>query len=439
MKNLGLSPHQKIWCGDLSLKNYLIFVCLVSFVLVVSGCQTITKTEYVPVQSATFVKGPYLLYPNNNTSMTIMWQTDITPESSTIEWGTTTAYESSAAVTPESTNLFSYTITGLNPGTRVFYKVTVDVESYASHFFTAPPSSATSLSFYAYGDTRSFLDLPPQWQNDVVTAMLQDMALGESNRQTFVVDSGDLVMWGLSEESWRIDRFNRDFPNLTSFFSKFPTMVTTGNHETYHWWDETFTEDLANAGKLVRKYYPFSMLADPNRNYYSFDYGPVHFTVLDQYTLLYGISGQGYDWEAANNTGQFAWLKQDLQNTTKPWKIVAFHEPAWTAVQGYGFTGNNLVMQQYYGPVFEQYGVKVVVQGHIHYYSRCATEEIQYLTLGGGGAELEDFVDPSAPAFVTGESQTYHFARFDVLNNNSLKVTVINKDGGVIDSFTVTQ
>ena len=88
---------------------------------------------------------------------------------------------------------------------------------------------------------------------------------------------------------------------------------------------------------------------------------------------------------------------------------------------------------------FKQEGVKVVIQGHVHFYSRCATEEIQYLTLGGGGAELTDVVETDAPAFVTGEAFVYHFARFDIVDNNTMNVSVINKDGSTIDSFSVTQ
>ena len=115
-----------------------------------------------------------------------------------------------------------------------------------------------------------------------------------------------------------------------------------------------------------------------------------------------------------------------------------FHEPAWTAQKAIGFYGNNQAMRDYYCPVFKQEGVKVAVQGHLHYYSRCATDEIEYLTLGGG-TKLFDAIETDAPAFVTGESGTNHFARFDVIDNHSMKVTIINKDNTVMDSFTVNQ
>jgi len=79
------------------------------------------------------------------------------------------------------------------------------------------------------------------------------------------------------------------------------------------------------------------------------------------------------------------------------------------------------------------------VQGHVHFYARCATGEVQYLTLGGGGAELTNALQTDAPAFVTGESYTYHFARFDVVDDNTMNVTVMDRNNRVMDSFTVTQ
>jgi hypothetical protein len=43
--------------------------------------------------AAILQKGPYLIYPDTNTEMTVLWQTDETPGNSMVEWGTTTAYE----------------------------------------------------------------------------------------------------------------------------------------------------------------------------------------------------------------------------------------------------------------------------------------------------------------------------------------------------------
>lgn len=111
-----------------------------------------------------FRKGPYLVYPGNNTSMTVMWQTYETPVRSTIEWGYTEHY-AEGKVTIFENNMgkdghqFSYTIKGLPHNTRIHYRVTVGGQFYSSSFKTAPHDSDTSLSFYAYGDTILYPDI----------------------------------------------------------------------------------------------------------------------------------------------------------------------------------------------------------------------------------------------------------------------------------------
>ena len=423
-------------------KHFLFLLLWLGMMLIINGCGTAVKTTPVDTDT-TLSKGPYLIYTNNNTSMTVTWQTNRTPSSSscTMQWGPTTNYGQQATVfensSAENMHQFFYTITGLNPAQRIYYKVTAGSVSYQSSFVTAPNSSATATTFYAFSDSQSFFYDPPEPFNSIAAAILRDSLSG--NRQTFVAGAGDFAFFGMDEDSWMNDYFNRNYPELAKFQSLFPMLGAIGNHETYHYSNLNYIIDSPNAGKLLRKYWPYSFLPDANRSYYSFDYGPIHFCVLDQYTLLDGVSGHTFSWEAENNTGQFAWMKQDLQNTTRPWKIVMFHEPAWTAQKAIGFYGNNQVMRDYYCPVFKQEGVKVAVQGHLHYYSRCATEEIQYLTLGGGGSKLFDLIETDAPAFVTGESGVYHFARFDVVDNHTMQVSVINKDNEVLDSFTVNQ
>ena len=105
-------------------------------------------------------KGPYLIYPDTTNSMTVMWQTTTTPDSATISWRPESGRWTAPVTVSESgsgkdQHLFTYTITGLPVNKIVSYKVTVNNHNYEGSFRTAPDSSATSLSFYAYGDTRS--------------------------------------------------------------------------------------------------------------------------------------------------------------------------------------------------------------------------------------------------------------------------------------------
>ena len=84
-------------------------------------------------------KGPYLMYEGTNTSMTVLWQTDLT-ESNVIRWGTDTGYSTGQATSTEyeADHQHKYLITGLQPGTRYYYQID---EYDSGSFQTAPPAT----------------------------------------------------------------------------------------------------------------------------------------------------------------------------------------------------------------------------------------------------------------------------------------------------------
>lgn len=86
---------------------------------------------------------------------------------------------------------------------------------------------------------------------------------------------------------------------------------------------------------------------------YSFDYGPGHFVSLDSNSYLNPAAVRG-------------WLEKDLLATKQPWKFVCFHAPAFhTSPQHYSEQKMRLLQ-----PTFENCGVDVVFNGHVHNYQR---------------------------------------------------------------------
>ncbi|MFH1683686.1 MAG: metallophosphoesterase family protein [Candidatus Margulisiibacteriota bacterium] len=382
---------------------------------VLTGCE---ETLILPTDS--FRKGPYLLYTNDNSSMTVIWQATSASFNSYIEWGRSAAYGDRAAVFGNSANLFRYTINGLTPQSRTYYKVTVDNDSYSGSFMTAP-SNASDLTFYAYGDNRD----GPMAQDALLARLLIDMRALPDSRQTFCVHGGDLTYYGLDEDEWDTYFFNRQYSSTLDFLAQLPVMAALGNHEGYA---RNF-EHEDEPGLLARKYWPYTYYEKSGESYYSFDYGPAHFTVIDQYS-----NNQSYTIEGS---AQYSWIEADLAATAKPWKFVVFHEPAWTASTQEGYHGNNTTIQQELCPVFVRNGVKVVIQGHQHFYSRVSPPDgIQYLTLGGGGAALNP-PDTSAP-YLTASAQAFHFARFDI-NGDVLTVSVLDQNGALLDQFSLNK
>jgi 3',5'-cyclic AMP phosphodiesterase CpdA len=82
---------------------------------------------------------------------------------------------------------------------------------------------------------------------------------------------------------------------------------------------------------------------------------------------------------------QTAWLEQQLAESTSTWKIAVFHHPPFTCG---GHSGSSTVQRRWV-PLFESYGVQLVLSGHDHNYQRFATQNgVTYVVHGGGGAGL---------------------------------------------------
>lgn len=92
--------------------------------------------------------------------------------------------------------------------------------------------------------------------------------------------------------------------------------------------------------------------------WYSFDYGSVHFTVL--YT--------GDDDEDLSKK-QVKWLEQDLEASQATWKIVLLHKAPYSD-RNHADDREIVALREQLLPVFDRYGVQVVIQGHDHYYFR---------------------------------------------------------------------
>ncbi len=348
--------------------------------------------------SANFKKGPYLIYENNNTEMTVLWQTDEDPSATTIEWGITPSYGNGPySVLQYGDHQFKYVITGLNPEVLYFYRINVDDQQQTGSFRAAPHNDTSKVTIYGFGDSRTY----PNKQNQVISQLLENISNVPEKRRTLSIHSGDLVGNGNYESNWQNHHFNRNYSKILQFHRELPLMAARGNHE--------------GSGLLLRKYYPYDYV-DPNMYYYSFDYGPIHITVVDDQSIR------------TPDSPQYNWIEDDLASTAKLWKIVVFHEPAWSA----GSHGNNAINQMLTENLFEPYGVDITFTGHNHYYARNEKDNVVHITSGGGGAPLYAPYS-SYPYYIT-SSRTYHFCRISI-KENTLQFSAFDQDGNVIDNF----
>jgi len=355
--------------------------------------------------TATLKKGPYIIYPGNNTEMTVLWQLDESMPCS-IEWGTDTTYSDGSAETSEygDDHQHKHTITGLTPGTKYFYKVTVGAGFATGSFRAAPAASATDVKFIAYGDTRTY----PSDHDTVAGAIINTFELDPDYHSILLLD-GDFVCAGVTEEDWTTEFFDPAYQNIQEMLANIPLNGAQGNHERQ-------VNGGEHEGWLYLKYFPYPYVGG---YYWSFDYGPAHIAVVDEYI------------DYSTGSAQLTWLENDLANTTKEWKFVMSHEPGWSA----GGHNDNPNVQTYLHPLCVQYGVDIYIQAHNHYYCRCGVDGIKYITTGGGGAPLST-PKPDWNEYIETCTEGHHYCKINIVGAD-LTLTAVKPDGTVIDTFSL--
>jgi hypothetical protein len=343
-------------------------------------------------------KSPYLIWPGDPTRMEVLWQLSATG-ASTIEWGPDTTCALGSAQTSEYGNdhQHTWTITDLTPGTLYYYRVRAGGPAYPGSFHAAPPPDQADVKFFAYGDTRS----NPAVHDQVAGAMIAGWD-ADPEYQSVALVVGDLVYHGDLEADWTDQYFSPAYSNVRSFLAHLPYHSCIGNHE--------------GTGTLFVKYFPYPFVGG---RYWSYDYGPMHVTVIDQYTSY----GPG--------SAQLQWIASDLAASAKPWKFIVLHAPGWSAGDGHE---NNVTVQTYIQPLCVRYGVSIVFGGHNHYYARAEVDGVEHITTGGGGAPLYT-PNPSYPHIVA-TARAYHFCRISI-QGGELSFEAVTPQGVVIDSFTL--
>jgi hypothetical protein len=360
-----------------------------------------SSTPQAGLSRVSLTKGPDLVYTGSSTAMKLFWQWTANA-TFRVDWGATASFGASSPTISayDATNhLYSFTLTGLTPGAKVFYRVVVGSQFADGTFFAAPDAAATSLKFVSYGDTRSNPSI-----DDGVAAKVIALYQSDPGYQTLVPMEGDAVSNGDTDSIWTSEFFSPSFTHIRAMLANTAVIPVMGNHE--------------GTGALFVRYFPFPYVA---ARYWSFDYGPVHFTYIDQYTSY------------AAGSAQYNWVKADLAASTQKWKIVMMHEPGWSANGGHP---NNTTMQTVYEPLFEQNHVALVLAGHNHYYARAMVNGIPELTVGTGGAPA--YTPASGQPNIVKTFNGAGFARFEIAGS-TLTGSFVATNGAVQDTFTVTR
>jgi 3',5'-cyclic AMP phosphodiesterase CpdA len=132
---------------------------------------------------------------------------------------------------------------------------------------------------------------------------------------------------------------------------------------------------------------------------------------------------------------QTAWLEQQLSESVATWKIAVFHHPPYTC----GGHAGNLDIARRWVPLFEDYGVQLVLSGHDHNYQRFAARNgVTYVVDGGGAAGLYPLrgCPGSYPPRVRGRVQ--HGFLYVTATDAQLDVSAVDLRGRAIDHFRIS-
>jgi predicted phosphodiesterase len=231
--------------------------------------------------------------------------------------------------------------------------------------------------------------------------------------------------------------YNSSNPNANNM------QISIGNHEN------SGSEDLntyLNAFSLTRQF----------GQVYSFNFNNVHF--LSMATEISYSSG----------SSQNVFVKNDLAaaaaNPNIDWIIVYFHKPMYSSPSSCSSCPGESSLRDIYHPIFDQYGVDIVLEGHTHDYQRSFpikfnsnsksnptitdTNRINYIDpageiyaiVGTGGVNFHSL--SSQKSFIAfQQSNRFGYLNIDIQNNgtNLIGKFISNEGGAILDQFTISK
>jgi hypothetical protein len=251
---------------------------------------------------------------------------------------------------------------GLDPATDYTYQVSHDGASAPlSGAFTTAPSGRAKLRFTSFGDQAT-----PEAGNGLASIWSSfNPPQVERLQPLFHLLNGDLCYANISPD--RVKAWHDFFLENQVSAAMRPWMPCTGNHE----------DELGNGPIGYRSYQTrFSL---PNNGeppefrglWYTFRAGSVRVVSLNNDDVCLQDGGDNYV-NGYSGGRQKRWLERTLAAARREdgvdWIVVVMHQVAMSSV--HDFNGADLGIRQEWLPLFDKYGVDLVVAGHEHHYER---------------------------------------------------------------------
>jgi 3',5'-cyclic AMP phosphodiesterase CpdA len=253
-------------------------------------------------------------------------------------------------------------LTDLDPGTSYVYHVTHDGAGLQYGSFTTAPSGRAPLRFTSFGDQAT-----PEKGNGLASVWsAYNPPQVEALQPLFHLLNGDLCYANISPDrpkTWR------DFFLENEVSARYrPWMPAAGNHEN----------EVGNGPVGFRAYQTRFALPDhgeTNPNFrglwYTFKAGAVRVISLNNDDVCLQDGGDNYV-RGYSQGAQQQWLERTLRaardDQDTDWIVVCMHQVSMSSA--IKFNGADLGIRQAWLPLFDTYGVDLVVTGHEHHFER---------------------------------------------------------------------
>lgn len=309
-----------------------------------------------------------------------------------------------------SSQLDSYgqvTFARLKAGTVYAYRVG-DGENWSAwnQFRTADLKGG--FSFIYLGDAQN--DLRSKWSRSIRKAFQQ-----EPNAR-FIVHAGDLINRSNNDSEWGEWHEGAGF-----IHQMIPAVPTPGNHEYRR---DSLGQLVLDPHWKMQFHLPKNGPADMQDAVYYLDYQDVRMISLNsQLIMLDSIAAQK----------QEQWLADVLASSKAKWNIVVMHHPVYSTAKN----RDNTILRERFRPIFEKYGVDLVLQGHDHTYARgtaCQVRPVYLLSVAGPkmyGYDSERWMEVSGA-----QTQLYQVIR---VTDEKLYFSSYKLNGQLFDSFELSK
>ena len=348
----------------------------------------------LPAQPA--VRTPYVQNVTTDQAA-IVWKT-LEPTDGVVSWGPTPALANVEA-SPRGTR-HEVLLTGLQPATDYFYRVEMDGQVVADgiRFRTAPTTATDTLRFIAFGDSGV-----PTAANAHIAALLARRSVD------LIVHTGDVVYPG-GEEVFYDQVVFTPYAATLAGTPLFPSM---GNHDV---------KTAGGAPYLANWSLPTNPAGD--ERYYAFGWGNALFVSInteDPYTA---------------GSPQHTFIESTLASAASngyAWIIAYMHRGPYSSSTAHG---ENPTAIAHLVPLFEAYGVQLVLSGHDHCYERTVPMGgVTYVVTGGGGNSLYGV---GASAYTAFSISAHHLVEVTI-SGSTLRIDALAADGSLLDTALITR